>query len=368
MSDFRPSRRRFLGTVAASAALAASGAYSPRVFALNRRRKIGVALVGLGYYSRDLLAPALQLTRYCHLAGIVTGSPEKIPVWQQRYGIPDSNVYSYETLHQIADNPAIDVIYIVVPTSLHEKYAVMAANTGKHVWCEKPMAMTVAECRSIIDACNKNKVQLAIGYRLHHEPNTQTITQYARSKPFGDVRHVIAKAGYYNASPDPNDWRMKKAMGGGAMYDMGVYTLNAARYSTGEEPVAIAARHEWKRPELFKEVDETTYFDLEFPSGAVAACKTSVGENMNILKVDCEQGWYKLEPFQAYTDVGGVTSTGVKLDKTIVNQQAAQMDDDALSILENIPVMAPGEEGLRDIALVEAAIKSVAAGGKTIRL
>jgi glucose-fructose oxidoreductase len=161
---------------------------------------------------------------------------------------------------------------------------------------------------------------------------------------------------------------MKKAMGGGAMYDMGVYTLNAARYATGEEPVAIAARHEWKRPELFKEVDETTYFDLEFPSGAVAACKTSVGENMNILKVDCEQGWYKLEPFQAYTGVGGVTSTGIKLDKTIVNQQAAQMDDDSLSILENIPVMVPGEEGLRDIALVEAAIKSVAAGGKTIRL
>lgn len=367
MKTFRPSRRKFLNTVAASAALAASGAYSPHVFAFNKKRKIGVALVGLGYYSRDLLAPALQLTQHCHLAGVVTGSPEKIPVWQEQYGIPDKNIYSYETMHQIADNPAIDVIYIVLPTSLHEKYAVIAANAGKHVWCEKPMAMTVTECESIINACNKNKVQLTIGYRLQHEPNTRTIMQYAESRPFGKIKHVIAKAGYYDSSPDPDSWRMKKAMGGGAMYDMGTYPLNAARYSTGEYPIAISARHEWKRRELFKEVDEATYFDLEFPSGAIAECKASVGENINILNVDCEKGWYKLEPFQAYTDVGGINSAGVKLDKTIANQQAKQMDDDALSILEKTPVMVPGQEGLKDIALIEAAIKSVATG-KTIKL
>src|SRR5687767_7680418 len=100
MKYFNPSRRKFLNTLGASAALAASGIYSPSVFA-NKRRKIGVALVGLGYYSRDLLAPALQLTQYCHLAGIVTGSPDKIPVWQKQYGIADRNVYSYDTMHKI---------------------------------------------------------------------------------------------------------------------------------------------------------------------------------------------------------------------------------------------------------------------------
>lgn len=371
MKYFDPSRRKFLHTLAGSAALAASGIYSPHVFARRKRRKIGVALIGLGGYSRDLLAPALQLTQHCYLAGIVTGSPEKIPVWQKQYGIPEKNIYSYETLHKVADNPEIDVLYIVVPTSLHEKYSVIAANAGKHVWCEKPMAMTAAECQSIIDACNKNKVQLTIGYRLHHEPNNQTIMQYAASKPFGKIKHVTAKAGYFgNPPPASDDWRMRKAMGGGAMYDMGVYTLNAARYATGEEPVAIAARHEWKRKELFKEVDETTYFDLEFPSGAVAECKTSVGEEMNILNVDCEKGWYKLEPYQSYSGVKGVTSTGVQLDKMIggqPRQQAIQMDDDALAILEKKPILAPGEDGLRDIALIEAAIKSITTG-KTVRL
>jgi glucose-fructose oxidoreductase len=372
MKYFNPSRRKFLNTLAASSAVAASGVYSPHVFALKKKRSIGVALVGLGYYSRDLLAPALQLTRHCHLAGIVTGSPDKIPVWQKQYDIPDKSVYSYGNMHKIADNPDIDVIYIVLPTSMHEEYTLIAADTGKHVWCEKPMAMTAAECESMIKACNKNKVQLTLGYRMRHEADTRTVMQYAVDKPFGKIKHVIAHAGYYgNPPPDADNWRMKKAMGGGAMYDMGVYTLNAARYATGEEAIAIAARHEWKRKELFKEVDETTYFDLEFPSGATAACKTSVGENINILKVDCEKGWYKLEPYQAYDGVRGVTSTGVKLDKTdekAPEQQARQMDDDALAILENKPILAPGEDGLRDIALIEGAIKSVAGGGKSVKL
>jgi glucose-fructose oxidoreductase len=371
MKHFNPSRRKFLNTLAGSAALAASGVYSPHVLARKKKRRIGVALVGLGYYSRDLLAPALQLTQYCHLAGIVTGSPEKIPVWQKQYGIADRNVYSYDTMHKIADNPEIDVIYIVLPTSLHEKYTVLAANTGKHVWCEKPMAMTAAECESMIKACRQNKVQLTLGYRLRHEADTQTIMRYAADKPFGKIKQVIAHAGYFgDPPPSPDNWRMKRAMGGGAMYDMGVYTLNAARYATGEEPVAIAARQESKRPE-FKEVDETTWFDLEFPSGATAACKTSVGENMNILQVDCEKGWYKLEPYQSYSGVSGVTSAGDKLNKTdekIPQQQALQMDNDALAIVENKPIYAPPEDGLRDIALIEAALKSIANGGKSVKL
>ena len=122
------------------------------------KEKLGVALVGLGYYSTDLLAPALQLTDYCELRGIVTGSPEKIPVWQKRYGIKDSNVYNYKNMQEIANNDDIDVIYIVLPTGLHAKYAIKAANTGKHVWCEKPMARTAKECQQIIDACHKNNV------------------------------------------------------------------------------------------------------------------------------------------------------------------------------------------------------------------
>ena len=322
--------------------------------------KLGVALVGLGYYSKDLLAPALQLTSHCKLTGIVTGSPEKIPVWQKRYGIKDMNVYNYENMSQIADNPDIDVIYIVLPTGLHSRYGVKAADTGKHVWCEKPMAKTQVECQMLIDACRKNKVKLSIGYRMHHEPNTQTIMKYANTKPFGRIVSGKAEAGYFDGRS--NHWKQNKALGGGAMYDMGVYALNAARYSTGTEPIGVTARHETTRPDIYHEVDETTYFDLEFPDNTTMQCITSLGKGMNELKLNCQNGWYGLQPFQAYSGIKGEASNGYRFDKRIPNQQAKQMDDDALAILKNTDVLVPGEEGQRDIRIVEAIYQSAKQG------
>jgi len=124
---------------------------------------IGVALVGLGYYASELLAPALQLTKHCHLAGIVTGSPDKIPAWQQRHGIPDRNIYSYDDFDRIADNRDIDAVYIVTPNDLHKPLTLRAAAAGKHVWCEKPMAMDAMEAPAIVGAVHPKLVQVAQG-------------------------------------------------------------------------------------------------------------------------------------------------------------------------------------------------------------
>lgn len=357
------SRRKFIRNLSIATA-AASSSYSAGVFSLPKKRKIGVALVGLGYYSRDLLAPALLLTEHCELKGVVTGSPEKIPAWQKKYGVESKNVYNYKNMRTVANNPDIDVIYIVLPTSMHRKYVEIAANAGKHVWCEKPMAMTEQDCQAMINVCKKNKVQLTVGYRMQHEPNTQTVIQYAKHKPFGKIKNVIAKAGYKGNGETPGHWRMKKNMGGGAMYDMGVYPLNAARYATGEEPIAVTASHVIARPEIFKDVDETTYFNLEFPSGAAATCSASVGINFNRLQVNCEKAWYELVPMQAYNNVKGQTSTGILLNKNVANQQAQQMDDDALAIINNTPVLVPGEEGLKDIRAIEAISKAAITGKK----
>src|SRR5690349_23520119 len=122
-----------------------------------QKTKLGVALVGLGYYSTDLLAPALQQTKNCYLAGIVTGTPAKAEAWKQKYNIPDKNIYNYQNFDQIANNDDIDVVYVVLPPSMHREFTVRAANAGKHVWCEKPMAITVTECSEMIEACRKNK-------------------------------------------------------------------------------------------------------------------------------------------------------------------------------------------------------------------
>jgi len=358
MNRFSPSRRRLLQQAGASAALLSSGLMVPHTLANNNGRKLGVALVGLGFYSTDWLAPALQLTEHCELRGIVTGSPEKIPEWQEKYGIKDKNVYNYDNMHEVADNPDIDVIYVVTPTFTHKELCLIAANAGKHVWCEKPMAMDEAECQAIIDACRKNKVKLTIGYRLHHEPNTQTIMTFADTKPFGAIETLRVEAAYPGSNWSSDQWKARWDKGGGAMYDMGVYPLNAARYATGEEPTAISAWHEVTHPEAFSDGDSTTHFTLEFASGAFAGCMTSVVKPGNKLEVNCADGWYRLEPMSEMDEVKGETSAGHQLDKTIPSQQAAQMDNDALAIINDTEVIVPGEEGLRDIRLVVAALKS----------
>ncbi|WP_299313133.1 Gfo/Idh/MocA family oxidoreductase [uncultured Aquimarina sp.] len=327
------------------------------LLANSSQKQLGVCLVALGNYSATILAPALQLTKYCRLAGIVTGTPSKIPIWQKKYNISDKNIYSYDTMDRIANNSDIDVIYIVLPTGLHAEYAIKAANTGKHVWCEKPMAKTEEECLSIIKACHKNKVKLSIGYRMQHEPNTQQIIKWATTKPYGNIKTVYAEIGYNVRNPQKS-WRLDAELGGGTMYDLGVYSLNAARYATGEEPISVIAEQITTRPKVFTETDETTHFTLEFPSGAVAHGKTSVGQDMHRLRIDSTNGWYQLQPFSMYTGVQGATSDGTLLNNYIENQQAKQMDDDALSILNNTNVLVPGEEGMKDIRIVEAIYNS----------
>jgi len=351
-------RRAFLQkSMAGTAAFAlANDAFSSII--IPQKKRLGVALVGLGYYSTDLLAPALQLTKNCYLAGIVTGTPAKAEKWKQEFRIPEKNIYNYENFNSISNNPDIDVIYVVLPPSMHAEYVIRAANAGKHAWCEKPMAMTEAECKSMIDACNKNKVKLSIGYRMHHEPNTKQIIQFRKDQTYGKVMKAEASAGYFEGRT--NHWKQIKKLGGGCMYDMGVYPLNAARYSTGLEPIAVTAKASTTRTEIYKEVEETMKFDLEFPGGVTASCETSFGKGMNDLMVTCSKGWYKLSPFQAYNGINGVTSNGTKLDATTNNEQATQMDDDALAIMNNTNVMVPGEEGLKDIRVVEAIYRSVA--------
>ena len=361
ISDFMK-RRIFLKqsglALSGSTLLSVSG--MPNIIIPKAKDKLGIALMGLGYYSRDVLAPALQLTQQSVLTGIITGTPEKAVEWKAKYHLADKNIYNYTNFDEIANNPDIDVVYVVLPPSMHAEYTIRAAEAGKHVYCEKPMAMTVEECQAMIDACNKNKVKLSIGYRMHHEPNTRDLMQMAKSKPYGKITHVHAEAGYRENRT--THWKQQKKMGGGCMLDMGVYPLNALRYATGMEPIAVTAKASTTRPEIYHEVAETMHFDLEFPGGLMTKGITSFGQSMGLLQVDAEKGWIKMQPMQAYNGVKGVTSDGKALNKTINNQQARQMDDDSMAILQKKAMMVPGEEGLKDIRVVEAILKSAEEG------
>lgn len=346
------SRRKFIrkSILAAAGAGLAVKTYAVPGMLTGKQKKVGIALVGLGNYSTNSLAPALQETETAYLAGIVTGTPSKEEVWMKKYGIPRKNIYNYENFDKIADNRDIDIIYVVLPNSMHKEYTIRAAQAGKHVICEKPMALNAGECREMIAACQENGVRLSIGYRMHFEPTTQEVMRLGQEKVFGAVRQISCGAGYREWRPD--HWKAKKAMGGGAMMDMGVYPLQAARYVTGEEPVSISARSYVIRPDIFKEVEEVMLFDLTFPSGCTASLATGFHTGFNYLKAFAEDGWFELEPFSSYRGIKGKTSKGV-LEYPVVNQQATQMDEVAECILSGRPMRVPGEEGLKDMIVVD---------------
>jgi glucose-fructose oxidoreductase len=155
-------------------------------------------------------------------------------------------------------------------------------------------------------------------------------------------------------------------MGGGALFDMGIYAFNAARYATGEEPIRVRSARQWTdRPEIFTEVDEWTEFELEFPSGVIAQCRTSFGEHIDALDVTCESGSYRLGPMYVSSGTRGETSDGTELNLVNPNQQATQMDDDALAIIEGRPVLVPGEAGLQGVRII-AAIEEAASTGQMV--
>jgi predicted dehydrogenase len=365
-SDGPGSRRSFLNKMGAAAlglpalswlAGPAEGAHFDFV---QGGKPLGIALVGLGGYSKHQLAPALQQTKFCKLTGIVTGTPAKAAEWKGKYNIADKNVYDYKTYDQLIDNKDIDIVYVVLPNAMHAEYTIRALQAGKHVICEKPMAVSVAECQQMIDAAKKAKRQLAIGYRLHSTPHHQQVMQWAKEKPFGNIKIVETSDGFRIG--DPNQWRLKKALaGGGSMMDIGIYALNASRYVTGEEPVSVWAQEFKTDPVKFKEVDETILWQLKFPSGAVANSTSTYAASVERLYATCEKGWYEMGPCYGYGPIKGRTHKG-EMDLPQVVHQAAQMDDFAQCILNNTPTKVPGEEGLKDVRVIEAIYKSIETG------
>lgn len=245
---------------------------------------------------------------------------------------------------------------------MHKEFTIRGAKAGKHVICEKPMAISSSDCNEMIEACKKAKKMLSIGYRLHFEPYNQEMMRLGQQNLFGAIHNIECGNGFVY-SGDPNSWRLKKAMaGGGGLMDMGVYCIQAARYVTGEEPLMVSAREEKTKPELFKEVDETVYFELAFPSGTIAKGVSSYNKNLNYLKAIAKKGWFELSSAYRYGGMRGATSKGAMLFNPNVNQQALQMDDFASCIKNQKQSRVPGEEGMKDLKVIEAIYRSIYSG------
>ena len=288
-----------------------------------------------------------------------------------KYGISEKNTYNYRNYDQIADNPDIDIVYVVLPNSMHEEFTIRAARCGKHVLTEKPMSVSVAEARQMIDECEKAKVKLAVGYRCQFEPHHQECIRIARDKQFGEIRQIDAAFGFrFGDYPlgDLRRWRLEmEYAGGGALMDVGVYALQACRYLTGEEPVSISAREIKTDPVKFAEVDETILWSMVFPSGTVANCSTTYKFNgMNHFTAFCDKGKFGMTP--AYGYGGNKGFVGNKpIEYPQIDQFAAEMDDFAKVVKQNGKSIVPGEEGLKDMLAVDA-IYEACRTGKTVKV
>jgi len=365
------SRRSFLkGTTKKAIAVTFAASTGPFIItarAAEPERKLDFALVGLGSLATNQIAPGLQKTKYCRLAGLVSGTPEKRKKWAAQYNVPEKNIYTYETFDQIKDNPDIDVVYVVLPNAMHGEYTIRAAKAGKHVLCEKPMEISAQKCQEMVDACKKANRLLAIGYRCQFVPYHLEMMRISREKQFGPLKLIEASFGFKIG--DPSQWRLKQALaGGGALMDVGIYALQGSRYTSGEEPIEVTAFETKTDPVKFKEVDESIQWHLKFPNGVMANCSTTYNSNgLNRLFAGFDTGWAQLDPAYSYDGLQGKTSKG-PMNFPQVDHFATEMDDFAQCIMQNKKSKVSGEEGVRDLKILGAIYESIRNGSKTIKL
>ena len=337
-------------------ALSLAARFAPALHAETAARKTGYCVIGLGRIASHFM-PGVRNTTNSQITALVSGHRDKAERIAAEYGVPQASIYNYENFDQIAHNPAIDAVYVALPNSMHAEYTIRAAKVGKHVLCEKPMSNTVAEAEAMIAASKAASVKLMIAYRCHYEPTNLRAVQLIRSGAIGQVQAIERAFGYNSPS---GEWRLnKKLAGGGPLFDVGIYSLNACRYLTGEEPERFAAfASTIDRDGRFNEVEENLSWTMRFPSGIVAACNTTYGGAMNgYYIVHGSKGWIEVNPAFNYEGAHlRAEFGGTKLDEPNPARDPshfqAQAEHFSHCIQNGLEPKTPGEEGLRDMRYI----------------
>jgi predicted dehydrogenase len=342
--------------------------------ARKRPDSVGFAIVGLGSYALNQMMPRFAQAERAHIAAIVSGSPEKLRRVGDAYSVPADARYSYDAFARIASDRRIDAVYIVVPTGLHAEWAIRAFAAGKHVLCEKPMALSSAECERMIAASRRADRKLMIAYRSHFEPYNVEAMRLMQKKAVGDIRLVRTEQSYRMGPTSPSEnWRTKRALaGGGPLEDYGIYGLQSALYLTGEMPESISATT--FRPAgdpRFAEIFAHVSSQWRFPSGAVAQLVTSYDSaSTNFAHVRGTAGALIMDPATSYAGqkmrIDGPGGRDLTPGDPGV-QFARQLDHFTDAVRDGAPIRTPGEMGLRDLRLIEA-IYASAETGRTVNL
>jgi len=382
------SRRSFLKT-AAFAAPAIVGMNSLVRAQSAREGKLGIALCGLGGFSKQSIAPELPSAQNVYFAGAITGNAAKGREWAAQYGFPEKNIFSYADMAKLAEAKDIAIVHVVTPNSLHAEHSIAAAKAGKHVMGEKPIATTVEQYEAMIAAAKAADVSLGVNYRLHWEPHHVKAVEALRNGAVGDLSNGNYEFswGYAAGLSDPRraatikKWLLDPKMaGGGAMFDTGVYGVQAACMMTGKSPVAVRGMPTTRHRELFPQgVEETMSFELIFDDGFQALCRASYGNNFHQCTTLGHKGMVEVLAGVPTGSVYGQSAGGKPNDKRLVInkreieakntlQLGVMLDAFARSITDKTSFLCPGEMGLRDVRIIEAIYASAKRGGARVEL
>jgi predicted dehydrogenase len=339
----------------------------PDLRAQSSQKKTGYAVIGLGRIAGHFM-PGVRNTTNSQITALVSGHRDKAERIATEYQVPKSSIYNYENFDEIAHNPAVDAVYVALPNSMHAEYTIRSAKAGKHVLCEKPMATSVADSEAMIAACKAANVKLMIAYRCHYEPTNLRAIQLIRQGALGQVQAIESAFGFNIAR---GEWRLDKRLaGGGPLYDVGIYSLNACRYLTGEEPQHISAYasvidHDGR----FEQVEENVSWTMRFPSGIVASCSTTYGGNMaGYFCVYGAKGWLQVDQAFVYEGLHlRAEYDGTKLDEPNPAKDPSHFQAEAEHfshcIQNGLEPKSPGEEGLRDMRYIAEIYRSAGIPG-----
>jgi glucose-fructose oxidoreductase len=331
------------------------------------------AVVGLGWFAQVAILPAFENAREnSRLVALVSGDDKKLEELGERYGVPPERRVGYERYDELLESGEVDAVYIALPNHLHREYTVRAAEAGVDVLCEKPMAVTEEECQSMIDACRENDVKLMIAYRLHFEPANLRAAELVQEGRLGDPRLYSAVFG--NRVTDEDDIRLNPIeKGGGTVYDIGIYCINAARYLFRSEPEAVAAFSARGDDPRFRDCDETTTVMLRFPGARLATFVSSFGAaDRDEYRIVGTEGDLLVEPaFQFKATLKHRLTVGDETTEEEFperDQVAPEILHFSRCILEDEDPEPSGLHGLADVRIIQAIYRSARDGGRPIPL
>ena len=334
---------------------------------MTKNKRVGYAVVGLGGISQRAVLPAFRHSKKAKLVAVVSGDLRKAKRLAAGFGA--SAWYTYDDYDRCLANPEVDAVFIATDNGTHARYSVRAAEAGRHVLCEKPMATTVEDCRQMIRACQANKVRLMIAYRKYFEPASLALKKLITSGKLGKLK-VIQSA--FTIFLPPNKkvpaWHLDpQSSGGGSLVDVGVYCVNTIRWLTGKEPLEANAYAWTTDPDRFSGVEESIGFQLKFPDALFVQATSSFGAaQANSLKVFGEKGWAALDPAFAYDEerrlFGKIGGRWFEKRFKVMDEFALELDALADGIRRGRDPEPDGGEGLRDVVVMQAIYQAAREG------